>query len=350
MINKEKILSKYSNIIENSMKNFFDSQKRYPEKLYDLMKYHLGWLDENLFPIEKYGGKKLRPTLCLLSYLASSDRDNREASNDIGSILPAAIAIELIHNFSLIHDDIEDNSAFRRGRPTIWKLWGVPHAINVGDCMFSLVNLSAIQIAEYFSEEETLNVLKILNSAVMELSKGQYLDMDFENRFDITTNDYLDMVSKKTAALISASTHIGALLATNDPQIIARFKNFGKKIGIAFQIRDDIIGIWSKKTGKTKAEDIINKKKTLPIIYGLNIPHASKELKEIYQKNKRKIKKSDVEIVLKILEDVNSLNYSQKIAEVYEKEAIEELNKTGIKNNAMYELKTITEFLVKREY
>ncbi|MFQ6056981.1 MAG: polyprenyl synthetase family protein, partial [Methanosarcinales archaeon] len=152
-------------------------------------------------------------------------------------------------------------------------------------------------------------------------------------------------ISKKTAALISASAHIGALLATNDLKIIESFKNFGKKIGIAFQIRDDIIGIWSKKTGKPKASDIINKKKTLPIIYGFE---KSKKLKEIYQKNI--LEKSDVSKVLKILEDVNSLDYSQKIAEVYEKEAMDELNKTGISNKAMDELKTITEFLVKRDY
>jgi len=335
------------------MKNFFDSQKRYPEKLYDVMKYHLGWLDENLneTPTKAYGGKRLRPTLCLLSYLACH---GGLRTADCGRILPAAIAIELIHNFSLIHDDIEDSDEFRRGRPTVWKLWGVPHAINVGDCMFSLVNLSAIQLEE---KNKTLNVLKILNSAVMELSEGQYLDMDFENKLDITTKDYINMVSKKTAALISAAAHIGALLATNDLKIIESFKNFGKKIGIAFQIRDDIIGIWSKKTGKPKASDIINKKKTLPIIYGFE---KSKKLKEIYQKylspNAKhweegiKMEKSDVIKVLSILEEVNSLDYSQTIASQYEKEAIEELNKTGIKNNAMDELKTITEFLVKRDY
>jgi len=150
--------------------------------------------------------------------------------------------VELLHNFSLIHDDIEDGDAKRRHRDTIWKLWGVPQAINTGDAMDIVANLSLLDLKGTVKPEMMIDIIGVFNETVIELCEGQYLDMDFQDRSDVSVDEYIAMVSGKTAALIEASTAIGAMAATEDRDVIARFGAFGRKIGIAFQIRDDILG------------------------------------------------------------------------------------------------------------
>jgi geranylgeranyl diphosphate synthase type I len=340
----EAILNQHLEMVDNEIKALFGKRK-FPERLYDMMKYHLGWLNEELKPIDQYRGKRFRPTLCLLTYNALSGVYDKA--------LPAAAAIELIHNFSLIHDDIEDMDEERRHKPTVWKLWGIPHAINVGDGMHVMANLAALRLKDRnVTSSKIVDVLEILNNTIIELCEGQYLDMEFEKRKDVTLDMYMDMISRKTAALIEASTHIGAILATNNSEIIKHFRVFGRKIGIAFQIVDDILGIWQKaeKTGKPHASDIRNRKKTLPILYAFEKAERDDRarLTEIY--SKENLEEQDIAEVLRILERVDAQKYSQKIADKYEKEALQELDKTNIENDVMGKLKTLTHFLVYRTY
>ena len=341
----EEILLEHVDMVDSEIERCI-GQRRFPSQLYNMMKYHLGWVDEKFKETKRYRGKRFRPTLCLLSYKAISGVYDKA--------LPAAAAIELIHNFSLIHDDIEDMDEQRRHRPTVWKLWGIPHAINVGDGMHVLANLCALRLREVnVTDAKIVDVLEILNKTVMELCEGQFLDMEYEKRIDITINMYLKMISKKTAALIEASTHIGAILATENRKIIEKFRLFGHNIGMAFQIIDDIIGIWGKeeKTGKPKASDIRNKKKTLPIIYAMEKTKKKdkKFLTNVYKRSK-KISEEDISRILEILEKYGAREFSINIAKEYEKKALENLNKTGLENSSIEKLKKITEFITSRKY
>jgi geranylgeranyl diphosphate synthase type I len=340
--NGEAVLSEHLNMIDREIKKNFEN-RIFPRPLYDMMKYHLGWLDENLKEAHQYRGKRFRPTLCLLTYNALSGVYDKA--------LPAAAAIELIHNFSLIHDDIEDMDEERRHKPTVWKLWGIAQAINVGDGMHVLANLAALRLKELnVTSSKIVEVLEILNRSIIDLCEGQYLDMCFEDKLDITTKMYLEMISRKTASLVEASTLIGATLATEDEKVVEHFRKFGRNIGTAFQIVDDIIGIWEKKTGKPKASDIRNKKKTLPILYAFE--KASKKERRLLVQTfkKEKLSEDDISNVLGVLENVAAYEYSKNIAESYESRGLEELSSTGIENEAMKKLKMLAEFLVKRKY
>ena len=227
-----------------------------------MMAYHLGWEGERAGPEAQ--GKRIRPLLVLLT--AASAGAAWEAA------LPAAASVELVHNFSLIHDDIEDNSPLRRGRRTVWTLWGIPQAVNTGDGMFTLAYLAMAGLAETISPQVAFAANKVLFQTCLHLTQGQYLDMSYEVRDDLTLEAYWQMVGGKTAALLSACTQIGALTAQANPSVCEAYRQFGWSLGLAFQAQDDILGIWGDTaiTGKSSEGDLISGKKTLPVLYGLS--------------------------------------------------------------------------------
>lgn len=237
--------------------------------LYQQIEYHLGWRDATLAPVEGnhgYGGKLLRPTLTLLAaQLAGGEQATRHA-------LPAAVAIELIHNFSLIHDDIEDGDEARHHRPTLWRLWGQAQAINTGDALFSLARARVLRLPEVGVDVAlTLRLAEQLDAVCVELCEGQHLDMSFERRRDVTVAMYLDMIARKTGALMRASTEVGARIGAPAAAALAeRMAAFGQALGLAFQIRDDLLGIWqAQELGKSAAGDVRRKKMSLPVLHAL---------------------------------------------------------------------------------
>jgi geranylgeranyl diphosphate synthase type I len=240
----------------------------------EILTYHMGWTGEKANEISK--GKRIRPLLLLLCS-ASGIRNY-----DWHNALPGAAAIELIHNFSLIHDDIEDGSDKRRNRPTVWKKWGVPQGINAGDALYSLSNLAATDLIQNNSAETVVNISRILHQTCLNLTRGQFLDMYFENIDTVTLDEYWHMIAYKTSALISASTEIGSILSGLDDNQQEIYRQFGHFLGLAFQIKDDILGIWGNedKTGKSRANDLISHKKSLPVLFGLqkNGPFAKRWL------------------------------------------------------------------------
>lgn len=233
------------------------------QDFYHMLAYQLGWEGQGAGASAR--GKRIRPILLLLV--------NAAAGGDWEAALPAAAAVELIHNFSLIHDDIQDNSDIRRGRPTIWKLWGVPQAINIGDAMFTLSHLAVLRLEETISSMVAYRVAGILQETCLDLTKGQYLDMLYQDRTDLTQDHYWQMVDGKTAALLAACTHAGALTAGVDAKVQGFYNEFGRSLGLAFQAHDDMLGIWGNQalTGKSTNSDLLTGKKSLPVLIGLEL-------------------------------------------------------------------------------
>jgi len=199
------VIAEYLSALERELQTIVILPHSAVEPLFGMMRYHLGWADENFRPSEQYAGKRLRPLLCLLVC--------EVCGGDWGRALPAAAALELMHNFSLIHGDIEDECDTRRGRPTVWRLWGLAQAINVGDAMYALSFRALGRLHGMGVDAHTVcQAQALLQQAALALCQGQYMDLDFEGRLDVDIPLYLEMIEKKPAALIACATEMGALL------------------------------------------------------------------------------------------------------------------------------------------
>jgi len=226
--------------------------------IYRLVRYHLGWATQNGVVARAEPGKRLRPYLLLLACESAGGRA------DGG--LPAAAAVELLHNFSLIHDDIQDRSPQRRHRATVWSIWGEAQAINAGDVLHAIASRSFLRCAERgVSLGATHRALALFHESCYRLVEGQYLDLTFESRVDVSPAEYLAMVDGKTGALIAACVEIGAVLAGRDG---AAWRAVGRAFGRAFQIVDDVLGVWGDPAvlGKSVDDDIRSAKKSLPVL------------------------------------------------------------------------------------
>ena len=308
--------------------------------LYDMMRYHLGWIDEKGCSAEDKGGKLVRPTLCLLSCTA--------VGGDWRVALPAAAAVELVHNFSLIHDDIEDGGEKRRGRATVWRIWGEPQAINTGDAMHSLARLALLRLdGKGLSKGKVIRAASILDETCVELCEGQYWDISYEGRLDINIEAYLEMIDRKTAALMACSFEIGALLGTEDDRVVRGFQHLGRKLGLAYQMKDDILGIWG---GKPSASDIEKRKNTLPVICAWERAKGEEreELLRIYRQET--ITSEDIDRVIQILSDLGAKEYAEAMAKKSYQEALAELEGAKLSPSAEEELRRVITFLVQREF
>ena len=228
---------------------------------YEMLTYHLGWTGEGAGP--EATGKRIRPLLVLLSASA--------CGVDWKPALPAAACIELIHNFSLVHDDIQDGSDLRRGRPTVWKNWDMPQAINAGDALFILAHLAVLELKNSFPAVKVLKIGEIINEACLALCSGQYLDISYETQTGLTVEDYWPMIAGKTATLLSACAQVGAVLGGAKEAAQEAYRDFGYYLGLAFQVQDDFLGIWgdSALTGKSVDSDLVTGKKSFPVLTGL---------------------------------------------------------------------------------
>lgn len=312
--------------------------------MYDMIRYHMGWADASGQPRAPKGGKLLRPALCLAAC--------ESVGGDWHTALPAAAAIEILHNFTLVHDDIEDGDRERRGMPTVWALWGEAQGINAGDAMHALARLALLRLEEAgYSSRKVIRAARMLDEACLRLCEGQYLDIAYESQTDIEVPDYLSMIERKTAALFACSVEIGALLGADDESVIEGLGRFGRSLGLAFQVQDDALGIWGRSeiTGKSCATDILKKKKTLPVIHAMRNadPPLREELLGIYAR--QTVLPADIPRVLDILESVEAHRYTIEAAERYVQQALSELARVPIEPSARAHLAALAESLLGRE-
>jgi geranylgeranyl diphosphate synthase type I len=304
-------------------------------ELQAMLAYHMGWQGEGAGP--NASGKRIRPLLLLLVTIA--------AGGEWPRALPAAAAVELIHNFSLIHDDIEDNSPLRRGRPTVWKKWGIAQALNAGDLMFALAHLELLRLQETSCASIALQAARILQETCVKLTQGQFLDISYENRQDLTLEDYWPMISGKTAALLAACTELGALLAEADETQRLNFREFGRNLGLAFQAQDDLLGIWGNAalTGKSAESDLLSGKKSLPVLFGLS---QNGEFARRWRKGA--IQPNEVASLARQLEIEGARAYTQEIADHLTQQALHYLEQAKPQSEAKEALIELSMLLVKR--
>ena len=297
--------------IDDEMRAVLETRDTAQASHYGMMHYHMGWADEALRPTASPSGKHIRPLLCLMACHA--------VGSDPAVAVPAAAAVEILHNFSLVHDDIEDGDETRRHRPTLWTLWGVPQAINVGDGMFALAYAALLRAyprssknaGASLSAECALEAIDCFTQVCIDLTGGQHLDLSFEDRESVTVADYLRMIEGKTAALIAGSIALGALFGGANSRQAQCLHSFGRNIGLAFQIQDDILGIWGDPavTGKAAGNDILRRKKSLPLLYALEHPAGSCRMKELWRSF---ISEETLPDVLGQLEEVDARRWSEE--------------------------------------
>jgi len=303
--------------------------------LQQMLAYHMGWHSDNAADAR---GKRIRPLVVLLVCAASG--------GDWEVALPAAAAVELLHNFSLIHDDIEDNSSTRRGRPTVWARWGIPQALNAGDTQFTLAHLSLLEM-QRVSPSALVDAARLLQETCLALTQGQYLDISFETRDDVSISEYWAMIKGKTASLLAGCCGLGAIAGGANPQQYLSYVRFGEKVGFAFQALDDILGIWGDAalTGKSTESDLVSGKKSLPILYGL-----SKKSEFSQRWTQGPIKVDELPEIIRLLESTGAREYTKAAADELTEEAIQALEQASPRGEAGLILRKLAGNLLNRTF
>lgn len=323
--------------IETEMRSVLNRGAQ-PTQFNTMLNYHLGFASADGATAQGAGGKRIRPQLTLLSCEACGS-DWRQA-------LPAAAAIELLHNFSLIHDDIEDRDELRHGQPTLWKQWGEAQAINAGDAMFALAHIALLRTVDCDAPaERVVRAMRAFDEMCVRLTIGQHLDLSFETRDDVTAEEYMRMIEGKTAALTSAACEIGALIGGADDATVQAFAEFGKWLGMSFQLQDDVLGIWGDPavTGKHDS-DLVHGKKTLPVLFAAE---RDSTVRERYF-NKRTLGGQDLIVLRDTIEVAGGRAHTELASESAYAKALESLESTGVSNEAQRALHELAQSLLRR--
>ncbi len=279
-----------------------------PKGLYDPIVY-----------IMNLGGKRLRPVLMLMSCdLFKGDYRNA---------LDASLAIEMFHNFSLVHDDIMDNASLRRGKATVHEKWNLNTGILSGDAMLVLSN----QLFESYDDVVYKKLMKLFNDTALKVCEGQQLDIDFETRSDVSIPEYLKMIAFKTAVLVAASLKMGALIANASTDEAQKVYDYGVNLGIAFQLQDDFLDVFGQDDfGKKHAGDIIENKKTWMYLKTLSLANTTdrERLNSLYQTKNNEVEK--VEQVIKLFEKYGIPDLIKAEIESFTKKAFDNCNELDI--------------------
>lgn len=340
MVNLDELVERYHPLVVDEMRAVVGDKQ---DGLYDWMRYHLGWEGIDGLPDEYAStGKLLRPTAVLLA--------TQVVGGTVEKSVSAAAAVELVHNFSLLHDDIEDQSQFRRGRPTLWTLEGVAQGINTGDGMLALARLAMHRLVSVGIDDRLIvEMQRELDEACLRLVEGQYWDILFESRDVVSRDEYVAMASGKTAAMFAAAFAIGALIGDANKSTVNSLRDFGYHLGLAFQAVDDVLGIWGDPivTGKPVGDDIIARKMTYPIIAALDSEEeGSLDLARDFAIQARA--DDDVEVLVHLVEHLGGRSATEAFAHDQQRQAIAALESTNLKSEAIAECLEYTRLVIGR--
>ena len=313
---------------------------RLPGELAVPVRYHFGWTDEHGVELPAAGGGKgVRSALAVLSAEAAG------APPDVA--IPGAVAVELIHNYSLIHDDIVDDDAERRHRPTVWKVYGIDNAVIIGDAVMALA-------FEVLLEETTpprAAAAADLSRANAAMIAGQSLDMTLHSRPTVTVADCWEMISLKTGALLSHAGCVGAILAGAPPATVQALRRFGDELGRGFQATDDLLGIWGRPevTGKPAGNDLRERKRSLPVTVALNSRSAAAgRFAELY--SREHLTEEDLATAARLIEETGGRAATADAARQCMQSAIRSVEVAGVAPTAAAGLQELAKFIVEREY
>ncbi len=310
----------YRKALENELKEVFSSREGF---LYDVLRYHFGWTDQRGEPKDSELPLHFQPTLALACCEA--------LSGEFQTALPAAVAIELVHNFTLVHGEVQSGRMEAQDRPSIWWVWGPAQAINAGDGLHALGRTSMMRLAHRdVPAERVLIAIESLDRACLTLCEGQYMDLDFQDQPMVTFSAYYDMIARKTGALAGCSAESGALAAGADLATGARFRDMGNRLGMAWQISQDIADLWGQRGDGMTSANALNKKKSLPLIFALENAGVAikRELAAIYMK--RVLQPQDVSRVVEILDQAEARQFAEVKAEELVGQAFGALAEAGI--------------------
>jgi geranylgeranyl diphosphate synthase type I len=315
-----------------------------PSAMMRIAGYHFGWWNEHgqpdKVPEKATGGKAIRPTLALLS------------AHAVGGVptaaTPAAVAVELVHNFSLLHDDVMDGDLTRRHRPTAWSVFGVNAAILAGDALLTL----ALGVLATSGHPAATDATRTLSAAVQELLDGQSADLDFEQRTEVELGECLRMAEKKTGALMGCACAVGALFGDGNVEQVERLRRFGMHLGLAFQHVDDLLGIWGDPavTGKSVYSDLRSRKKSLPVVAALTSDtSAGRELAALYHRDQA-LSGTDLVHAAELIDIAGGRAWSQTQVDNLLAQAMRQLPPVGPTAEAITELGALARLATHRDH
>ena len=323
-------IEEYQNLVQDEL-NLFQSSMDGKLPLYDPVKYILD-----------LGGKRMRPVLTLMG--------TELFGGDVNHSVKSALGIEVFHNFTLLHDDIMDNAPIRRGKSTVHEKWNVNSAILSGDVMF----VQAFTLVTSCKTEYLRAVIDIFNVTAIEVCEGQQLDMDFETRNDVSIEEYLEMIRLKTSVLVGCSLELGAVLADASKSDSRNLYNFGMNLGMAFQIKDDLLDVYGDSAvfGKQVGGDILANKKTFLLLQALNDANSDQKvtINKWLENNDVNFSQEKVMEITKVFNELNIKEKADALMEDYYIKAIESLNKITLDTEKKEYLKGFADTLMERIY
>ena len=310
MMSTQEILSRNRVAVDIELKDILSERTGI---LYDMINYQFGWTNEEHPTGFVQEDDRLRSNLCIAVCEAICGNFEKSVSG--------AAAIELIHNFTLVHDDVQEGRLGEESAPTLWWRWGPAQAINAGDGLHTLGRLALLRLNnQSINSAVTMQAMGIVDNASLRFCEGQHTSLEFQERLDITIDKYLNMATQKTGALISAATQLGALLGGANDDVVNKFAKYGDKIGLAYQIRSDILSLWEPNSVAGR-EDLVTKKKSFPVVFVFANGDfkLKRELGAIY--SNRILSMDHVASIQKIAESAGAKEASSEMVHTLEKES-----------------------------